>query len=325
MKPSAFAQRGESRWKEVEQALAELDKSRGPVPSASRLPSLFRQVCGDLSLAQYRMYGLALCDRINQLVIRGYRHLNQDRSNLLEALWLGIWRDFPILVRQEWRLFWLINLFFWVPFWGIYVSSYHEMRWTASLLGPEAIESLQRGYGEGEGFAGVRDNFGSNFAMFAFYIANNVGIDFRTFAGGVLGGVGTLFFVVFNGLVLGASAGYIQQEADMDKFRDWTSGHSCPEFLGMLFAAMAGMRLGLALIRPGRLSRGRALAVAAKRAVRLLYGAALLTLFAAVIEGFWSPLQIPVQIKYTFGLTLTGLLLAWLLLAGRGREEPRAA
>jgi len=93
----------------------------------------------------------------------------------------------------------------------------------------------------------------------------------------------------------------------------------------MVFAAMAGMRLGLALIRPGRQSRGQALATAGKRAVRLLYGAALMTLMAAVIEGFWSPLQIPVRLKFTFGLTLAALLIAWLLLAGRGREERRAA
>jgi uncharacterized membrane protein SpoIIM required for sporulation len=325
MKPSTFQQRGERRWRELEQVLDRLDSSGKEVADASRLPGLFRQICGDLSLAQYRMYGLALCERINQLVIRGYRHLHRDRSNLLIALWAGIARDFPILIRQEWRLFWMINLFFWLPFWAVYASSYYDMRWTASLLGPDQIAKLELGFGKGEGFASVRDNFGSNFQMFAFYIANNIGIDFRTFAGGILGGIGTLFFVVINALMIGASAGYIQQEGDMGKFLDWVSGHSAPEFLGMVFSAMAGMRLGLALIRPGRQTRGQALATAGRRAVNLLYGAALVTFLAAVIEGFWSPLQLPIRMKYTFGLTLMGLLVVWLLLAGRGREERRAA
>ncbi len=311
----------------METVLDQLDSGEASPGDSVRLPGLFRQACGDLSLAQYRMYGLALCERINRIVIRGYRHLHRDRSNLAAGLWRGIARDFPVLVRQEWRLFWLVMVFFWVPFGAVYWSSFHDMRWTASLLGPEAIASLQEGFGEGDGFAGHRDNFGSNFEMFAFYIANNVGIDFRTFAGGILGGVGTLFFVIFNALVIGASAGYVRQEGDMGKFLEWISGHSVPEFLGMLLSAMAGLRLGLALIRPGRLTRRQALVKAGRRAIPLLYGAALLTVFAAVIEGFWSPLQIDRVIKHSFGQALTVLLVSWLVLAGRekGREDQRAA
>ncbi|RFC47475.1 MAG: putative membrane protein SpoIIM, required for sporulation [Verrucomicrobia bacterium] len=323
MKPSAFAERGEKTWKEVEEALNELDGTRGIVPSASRLPTLFRQVCGDLSLAQYRMYGLVLCERINGLVIRGYGHLNRDRSDLMRALRQGVLEDFPLLVRHEWRLFWLMMACFWLPFWGIYLSSFHDVRWMTSLLGAEALDQLQQGYGEEGGFHEMRDNFGSNFEMFAFYIANNVGIDFRTFAGGILGGVGTLFFVVYNGLHFGAATGYVQQEADIDKFMEWISGHSSPEILGMIFSGMAGMRLGLALIRPGQRSRRHSLAKAANRAVKLLYAAAFLTTMAAVIEGFWSPLRLPVFLKYSFGCSLTLGLISWLLFAGK--EERRAA
>jgi len=154
----------------------------------------------EISLAQYRMYGLALCQRINQLVIRGYRHLHRDRTNLWSALWHGIWRDFPVLVRQGVAPVLVDHAFLLGPFWAVYASSFFDMRWTASLLGMEQIENLQRGYGEEDDFGSLRDNFGSNFQMFAFDIANNIGIDFRTFAGGILGGVGTLFFVVFNAL-----------------------------------------------------------------------------------------------------------------------------
>jgi uncharacterized membrane protein SpoIIM required for sporulation len=226
-------------------------------------------------------------------------------------------------VRAEARLLWLVMGCFWIPFGVMLWSSGHDMRWAESMLGPEALENLQAGFGKGEGgVEKVRDNFGSNFEMFAFYILNNVGIDFRTFAGGILGGVGTLLIVMFNALAIGASAGWVQQEGDMEKFLEWISGHVTPEFLGMLFSAMAGLRLGLALIRPGRMTRRRALATAGRKAVRLLYGAAALTLLAAVIEGFWSPLPVALEIKYGFGLALTAFLVLWLLLAGRGEVVP---
>ena len=40
--------------------------------------------------------------------------------------------------------------------------------------------------------------------MFGYYIRNNTGIGFQTFAGGLLLGLGTLFFLVFNGFYIGA-------------------------------------------------------------------------------------------------------------------------
>jgi uncharacterized membrane protein SpoIIM required for sporulation len=80
---------------------------------------------------------------------------------------------------------------------------------------------------------------------------------------------------------------------------------------------MAGMRLGLAILRPGRLPRVRALAEASKQALPLIYGAALMTTIAAVIEGFWSAQPIPSEIKYAFGISGWLLLTAYFLFAGR--------
>ncbi len=43
-----------------------------------------------------------------------------------------------------------------------------------------------------------------------------------------------------------------------------------------------------------------------------------MTTFAAFIEGFWSPVEFPSNVKYTFGIVLIVLTAAYLLLAGRG-------
>ena len=44
-----------------------------------------------------------------------------------------------------------------------------------------------------------------------------------------------------------------------ESFWSFVAGHSSFELLGMIVSGMAGMRLGLALLRPGRLPRVRAL------------------------------------------------------------------
>src|SRR3546814_16464238 len=45
---------------------------------------------------------------------------------------------------------------------------------------------------------------GDDWLMFGYYVMNNIGIAFQTFASGLLFGLGTLFFLLFNGLTLGA-------------------------------------------------------------------------------------------------------------------------
>lgn len=324
MKARVFKERGEESWRELEEVLDRFDNRNETEHDIRRLPRLFRQVCGDLSLAQSRMYQIGLTERLNELVIRCYSHLYQNVLGLSEQFVRGCRETFPVTVREEWRLLWLVNAFFWIPFLAIVIASYHDMRWIEALLGAEEMTQLQMGYGEDGGFEKIRDNFGSNFAMFFFYIRNNVGIDFQVFAGGLLFGVGTLFFVIFNALKIGAATGYVIQEADGGKFLDWISGHAPPEYLGLLFSGMAGLRLGFALINPGRKTRRTALAHAGRRALVLLYGAAILTFLAAIIEGFWSPLMLPLSIKHGFGLVLTSLLLLYLLGAGRrkGRNTP---
>ena len=178
----------------------------------------------------------------------------------------------------------------------------HDIRWIQAVLGADGMVSMEQMYGGREAqLEHLRSEYGSNFMMFCFYIYNNVAIDFRIFAGGMVAGLGTLFFLLFNGLHLGAAAGYVNHACNPESFWSFVSGHSSFELLGMVVSGMAGMRLGLALLRPGRLPRVRALAEASKKALPLIYGAALMTTLAAVIEGFWSAQSIPSEAKYAFG------------------------
>ena len=231
-------------------------------------------------------------------------------------------RGFPRAVRSEWRLFWLCNLVFWLPMLLMMFSSGHDLRWPQAVLGADGIASMERMYsGKGDQIIHARSEHGSNFMMFCYYIYNNVSIDFRIFAGGMLATLGSFFFLLFNGLYLGAAAGYVNHACDPESFWTYVAGHSPYELTGMIVSGMAGLRLGLAILRPGRLPRMRALVVASKRAMPLIYGAAALTVIAAVIQGFWSAQDIPPGVKYAFGGAGWILIAVYFLLAGRGTTD----
>lgn len=313
-----FEARNAERWREYELLVEALEKGK-PSEHADQLPRRFRELCVDLSLAECRMYGSRLTERLNALVIRGYEIIYRTRRGGWSSFVDFVKTGFPRAVRADWKLFWLCSAVFWLPFFAMMLSVHHDVSWVQAALGPEGMASMDQMYGGKEQqLAHLRSEYGSNFMMFCFYIYNNVAIDFRIFAGGMAAGVGTLFFLLFNGVHIGAAAGYVNAAGNPESFWTFVAGHSSFELLGMVVAGMAGMRLGLAILKPGRLPRVRALAETTKHTLPLIYGAALLTALAAVVEGFWSAQAIPSAAKYSVGIFFWVAHIAYFLFAGRG-------
>jgi uncharacterized membrane protein SpoIIM required for sporulation len=312
-----FEHQNAARWAEYETLILLIEKGKAGA-AAEKLPRLFRELSLDLSLAESRMYGSQITERLNELVIRGYKQIYQTRRGSWENIILFVVVKFPQAVRSEWRLFWLCSAFFWLPFFAMLLSVNHDIRWCQAVLGADGITAMEQMYsGKQEQLSHLRAEYGSNFRMFCFYINNNVAIGFRMFAAGMAAGVGTLFFILFNGIYGGAAAGYVNHACNPDSFWSFVVGHSSFELIGMSISGMAGMRMGLAILRPGRLPRVRALVEATKQALPLIYGAAIMTVMAAVVEGFWSAQDLPSSLKYTVGLTGWGLHILYFTLAGR--------
>ena len=313
-----FEKSNETRWQEGERLVAHLDdKGELSAKEARELPANFRKVCQDLGLSGERLYGLALSSRLNGIVMGLFRHLHRSRTRLAPVRFLT--RTFPGAFKHNLGLFWISVAFFWVPFFLLAFSGQNGLSWIQAILGPEGMRGMDAMYGKnGDALAHGRESHGSDFMMFTFYIMNNVGIDFRTFAGGIFFGIGTLFFTIFNGLSIGASAGYVHATGDPMKFWTFVCGHSAFELVGLHLSSMAGLRLGWGLIRPGQLTRMAALVKNARESLVLLGGAAVLTFLAAFIEGFWSAHPNSPTLKFTVGAVFWGLTILYLM---SGRRE----
>jgi uncharacterized membrane protein SpoIIM required for sporulation len=121
-------------------------------------------------------------------------------------------------------------------------------------------------------------------------------------------------------VILGAVAGYLTQAGFGQTFWSFVAGHSALELLAIALSGAAGFKLALAIIAPGNASRKAALVAAARPAVRIMYGAAVMFLAAAFVEAFWSPLTgIPFGLKIAVGIGFWVVLLGYFLFAGRNR------
>ncbi|MDR2638039.1 MAG: stage II sporulation protein M [Zoogloeaceae bacterium] len=291
--------------------------------TSETLPAAFRRLCHDVSLARDRRYSSVLIDALQQRVLAAHQRVYGARGDLRKD-----WLDFlgaglPRLVRAEWRFVLAAALFFFVPLllclWLAQVfpeSVYY-------IIPPDIVDQYERMYAPENQRLGASASAAADgqLAMLMYYIGHNVQIDFQCFAGGILFGLGSVFYLVFNGLMIGMVAGHITQVGYVDTFWGFVAGHSGPELIGAVLSGAAGLKIGYALIAPGRLRRREALSEAARGAVRLLYGAAFLTFCAAFVESLWSPIRgLPFALKIGAGLVFWGALIIYLCFFGRGRH-----
>ncbi|KXU36120.1 hypothetical protein AXE65_05560 [Ventosimonas gracilis] len=334
MKQSQFESRYQSRWQQFAEQLEVLEgakKSQKDKKQAVKADegfiSAYRALCQQLALSTERGYSRHLIDQLQQLALRGHQQLYRHKSTLGVQLLRFVLVGFPQRVRQEWRFVLAACLLLFGSMLGMGILTYLFPSLLELLASPEQIAQFEQMYNPADprfGKVGTREA-ATNWGMFAHYIENNIGIAFQTFASGVLFCIGSLFYLLFNGIYIGAIAGYLTQIGSGAPFWSFVAAHSSFELTAIAISGAAGLRLGMALLAPGRLLRGEALRLAGRSAVGLIGGATLFLLLAAFIEAYWSPTILPwLWVKYLFGIFLWLLMLAYLCLAGRGMETADA-
>ena len=325
MQGREFEQRNAERWREYEQSLNGMDSATGRSEDRvsvdpAKIPVMFREVCADLALARHRMYGMSVNERLNTLVIRGHKLLHRRASGTWGTFFQFVTVDFPVAVRVEWRLLLVASLCFVLPILGVVLIGFYwpNFTWIEAILGDKTMDSLDMMYGSSDRqIENLRSEYGSNFMMFSHYVYNNIGIDFRIYAGGILACLGSFFFLIYNGVFFGAVVVYIHVACSKEAFYSFVASHSSYELIAMVVAGMAGLRIGLGLLHPGRKTLAKSLMDAGRRSLPLIIGAALMTFFAAIVEGFWSARDLPVTVKYVVGIAGWILCVLYFVFGGR--------
>lgn len=315
MKQHRFEQTYEEQWRQLENWLKQADLADA---QTAQFPHLYRQVCQHLALARDRHYTPGLQERLNRLVLQGHQRLYSSPRNFWQSLLHFLAQGLPHAVQREWRVVLLASLLFYLPLFGLLTAIQMQPSLIYSVMGVGQISQLESMYDPSSPRLGTDREADSDLMMFGFYIYNNISIGFKTFATGLLFGLGSLFFLVYNGVFIGAVAGHLTHIGYSIPFYSFVSGHSALELTGITLAGAAGLLLGYALIAPGRLNRLQALRNSAKRSLDLVYGVILLLTLAAVVEAFWSSNgSINPLIKYSVGILLWFLVLGYLWLVGR--------
>ena len=330
---TVLVRRQKGAWEEY-RALLERARTKGLDSFAehevSRFATLYREVAADLARA--RTYGGSpeLLYVLERQVGAGHNLLYRPEGGSWKALrhWLAV--GFPALVRRRWKPIGVATACFYLPAVVAFAAARAEPETVRDALGPVMMERVElaaereaRGVGYAEEEIGELPMMPQTSARL---IANNVGVTFKTFAGGVLAGVGSLLILVMNGVLLGSVAGLFANYGVSMHLWEFVLPHGVPELTAICIAGGAGLWLGSAMILPGRLSRRQALVVRSREAVSLLAGTGLLLVWAGIVEAFISPNPyLPREAKIAVAGVNAVILLSYLLRAGRDEEGAKAA
>lgn len=325
MKASDRLQQRRPQWEELEQLCEQLARTSGRLSAAQvlRLGALYRAACADLALAYAYQLPQSTVQYLHRLVGRAHNQLYRSQP-LQPRRWAALLlRQVPRQVFQDRCVQAVFCLF-----WGLFVLAaflaYDKRAWpdfAEEVLGAEHIQRMEEMYREplAEGRSGEE-----NLSMAGFYLSHNTGIGLRCFAWGLLVIPGLLLLIT-NAITLGATFGYMARPEAIggEHFFEFVMAHGPFELTAIVLSAGAGLRLGLAWIVAGELSRRASLVQAGQQAMPVMGTAVVLFALAALIEGFVSPSTAPYAVKAGVALVSSVLLAFYFVVLGQPADVPR--
>lgn len=341
MTPRQFEAQYRASWDELEAGLAALDQGRrqaakakkkglatidgaAAAPGAARVAQLYRQSCEHLALARERAYPVHLVARLETLTARAHQRIYRRHDYGLAALRDLVLFEIPAAVRAlRWHLV-VAALVFMIPLFAMGIATWLEPQLVLTMNSASQVRGFEAMYGPEAGEHLGRTS-GDDWQMFGFYIMHNIGIAFQCFATGLTFGVFSLLMLAFNGAGPGAIAGFLVANGDAERFFSFVATHAAFELTAIVLSGACGLKLGHALLAPGRLTRVQALLKAARETTPVMYGAFAMLVTAAALEAFWSSSGwIAPGVKYGVAACCWTLVLGYLGLQGRGVERAGA-
>ena len=270
------------------------------------LALLYRQVAADLSVLRQDPTARTYALHLNHLLARAHHIIYSGRKTNLLTLFRFLRDEYPVIFRQHIG-FVLASVLVTVA-WGLVGAAVTSARpeFMRHYLGPEMIATMERHRMWTESIVSIAPKETSHI------MTNNLSVCFAIFAGGIVFGLGTFFYLYFNGMMLGVIGAACHQYGMSLALWSFVAPHGSLELPAILIAGGAGFRLGYAMLFPGALRWKESVARGGMEATRLVSGIIPLLVIAGCLEGFFSPSKAPVWLKFTVGGLLFSLLLMWL-------------
>jgi uncharacterized membrane protein SpoIIM required for sporulation len=283
-----------------------------------RLGALYRGAAADLAVARRRFPAEPTVAALEDLVGRAHTVVygaEVRRASAVEFVVRGYWRR----VRERPAVLAMAALLLLGPGLTAGIWGWNDPGRAGALL-PSTSESAGRPRPQG---SDVGLSAGERTSLSAGIFTNNIRVTFAAMAGGITFGLITAGVLIFNGVMVGVVAGVGAAAGNGSVLIELLVPHGVLELSCIVVAGAAGLRMGWALVDPGRRPRGQALATEARAAMEVALGTAVWLVVAGLTEGLVTPLGIGPGPAVAVGVGLGALY--WGLVWRQGRPAPLRA
>jgi uncharacterized membrane protein SpoIIM required for sporulation len=275
-------------------------------PELQQLGLLYRQTAADLAAIRQDPSSVHFARYLNQLMSRAHHIIYTGHRASPSWIVTFFGRDYPALVRRNLNYCAAALLVFVVGGVAGAVLTLQDPDLQTRMLGPRMVETIQRKQMWTHSILAVKPAASSSI------MTNNMSVSFMTFASGIAAGLGTLYLLFFNGLLMGVIGVACYLAGMSGKLWSFVAPHGVLELPAIFIAGGAGLKLAQGLLFPGVLPRKQSLVRAGREATSLVIGTVPLLAVAGVIEAFVSPTGLAVHLKFLMAAALLVLLLAYL-------------
>jgi uncharacterized membrane protein SpoIIM required for sporulation len=315
-----FIERERTTWEELDKTLTRIENEtllHLTLEEVQRLHYLYERTGAGLIKISTFAAEPNLVHSLESLLTRAYAELQTGRSQT-EKISIRRWlfRTFPQTFRKHLRFFWAALLLTIVgALFGGAAVAYDPDAKAAIAPFPNLLQSPAERVKEEENK--INPTLATSKSRFsATLITNNTKVSILALALGVTWGIGTAILLFYNGVVLGAVILDYVRAGQSVFLMGWLLPHGVIEIPAILIAGQAGLLLGRALIGwNSKENVHQRLRSVTGSLVTLISGAALLLIWAGLVEAFFSQYHepiLPYQFKIIVGLVEFLALLTFL-------------
>ena len=309
-------------WTRLEQLLDQTTKRGFRSLGRSELQELgllYRQIAADLAALREDRGSVHFARYLNQLLARAHNIIYSTHKASPSAILKFFALTYPRIFRRNLRFVEIALLIFMVSALVGAVLTFQDPDFKLSILGPQMVQTIEKHEMWTHSIVGIKPLASSAI------MTNNMSVGFMTFALGITAGLGTIYMLLFNGLLLGVIGMACHLSGMSIKLWEFVAPHGVLELPAIFLAGGAGLRIAAGLLFPGYLPRRESLARAGTEAVQLLLGSIPILIIAGIIEAFVSPTGLATGLKFAMAGALFVLLLAYLFGAGASRVDTSTA
>ncbi|SHN31162.1 stage II sporulation protein M [Gracilibacillus kekensis] len=306
MQINQFIKQNRSDWEQLEILTTNLQKKK-TYQVIEEFQHTYQKVARQLSYSQTYFPDEDVTHYLNEIVAKAHNVLYQSQQSSWKQAYHFFSSKFVGLLLEQWKAIIIAMLLFFIGGLASFITVIDNPAHLHGILPEEMVQSVEpESLGENPQAVDAP-------VMSVEIMTNNIRVAILAFAGGITFGILTVYVLIYNGILIGALAGLFWNYSNSYSFWAYIVPHGIIELLAIFIAGGAGLLMGYKIFVPGKYSRGYQLKVQTVRSVQLLLGTIPLFVIAGIIEGYITPADISLEMKYLVAIITAVGLLAYMI------------